>query len=117
MQQYNVGSPLERVTIYVLGPLPESDSGNKYVLLATDYFSKWLEAYALPNQEANTVAEVLVKEFFCRCGTPMELHSDQGHNLSPLSSASLSSPRDHQDPHHPTTSTIRWNGGKNEQDT
>jgi hypothetical protein len=46
-----------------------------------DYFTKWPEAYALPNQEAATVAEVLVTDFFCRFGIPRELHSDQGRNF------------------------------------
>ena len=46
-----------------------------------DYFSKWPEAYALPNQEANTVAEVLVKELVCRFGVPWYIHSDQGRNF------------------------------------
>jgi hypothetical protein len=31
-----------------------------------DYFTKWPEAYATPNQEASTVAELLVTNFFCR---------------------------------------------------
>ena len=35
----------------------------------------------MPNQEAITVANVLVKEFICRFGVPMEIHSDQGRNL------------------------------------
>ena len=40
-----------------------------------------MEAYALPNQEAATVAEVLVKEFVARFGVPLMLHSDQGRNF------------------------------------
>jgi len=40
---------MERVAIDVLGPLPETNQGNKYILIAMDYFSKWPEAYALPN--------------------------------------------------------------------
>ena len=40
LQLYNVGEPLERVAIDVLGPLPETDSGSKYILIAMDYFSK-----------------------------------------------------------------------------
>lgn len=81
MSQYNVGAPFERIAIDVLGPLPTSEAGNKYLLLVADYFTKWPEAYALPNQEATTVAEVLVKEYVCRYGVPMELHSDQGRNF------------------------------------
>ena len=65
----------------ILGPLPESESGNKYLLLVADYFTKWPEAYALPNQEAITVAEVFVREYVCRFGVPLELHSDQGRNF------------------------------------
>ena len=37
--------------------------------------------YAIPNQEASTVADVLVNNFFCRFGVPMELHSEQGRNF------------------------------------
>ena len=81
LQSYNVGAPMERIAIDVLGPLPETEHGNKYLLIAMDYFSKWPEAYPLPNQEAITVAKVLVNEFFCRFGIPLELHSDQGRNF------------------------------------
>jgi transposase InsO family protein len=46
-----------------------------------DYFTKWPEAYAIANQEASTIAEALVTNFFCRFGIPLELHSDQGSNF------------------------------------
>ncbi|XP_045126531.1 protein NYNRIN-like [Portunus trituberculatus] len=46
-----------------------------------DYFTKWPEAYPLPNHEAATVAGVLVDEFFARFGVPHELHSDQGREF------------------------------------
>ena len=51
------------------------------MLVVTDYFTKWTESYAIPNQEAETVAEKLVSEFVCRFGVPRELHSDQGTNF------------------------------------
>ena len=54
-----------------------SHNGNKYVLVVTDYFTRWIEAYAIPNQEANTVAEKMVSEFFCQFSLPTQLHSDQ----------------------------------------
>ncbi len=40
LRQYNVGNPMERIAIDVLGPLPTTDGGNKYLLIAADYFTK-----------------------------------------------------------------------------
>ena len=65
----------------ILGLLPLTPRGNRFVLMVTDYFTKWTESYAIPNQEAVTVAEKLVGEFVCRFRVPRELHSDQGTNF------------------------------------
>ena len=46
--------------------------------MVTDCFTKYIKIYAIPNQEAETVAQVLTQEFFSRYGIPLELHSDQG---------------------------------------
>ena len=81
MKQFIVGAPLERIAVDVLGPLPVSEKGNKYLLIVGDYFTKWVEAYPLENQRADVVAEVLVKEFISRFGVPMQMHSDQGRNF------------------------------------
>ena len=81
MAKYNVGSPMERIAIDVLGPLPITETGNKYILIVADYFTKWVEAYPMPSQEATTVAELLVREFVCRFGVPLLIRSDQGRNF------------------------------------
>ena len=81
MRQYNVGAPTERIALDILCPLPLSNEGNRYILVVSDYFTKWPEAYRLSNQEATTVAEVLVKEFVSRFGVPGELHSNQSRNF------------------------------------
>jgi transposase InsO family protein len=81
MHQYKVGAPFERIAIDVAGPFPLSDQGNRYLLIAMIYFTKWPEAYAIPSQETSTIAEALVTNFFCRFGIPRELHSDQGRNF------------------------------------
>ena len=62
-----------------MGPLPTTKSNNKHILVAIDHFSKWAEFFALPNQEARTVANCLVL-VFCRHGGFEQLHSDQGKN-------------------------------------
>ena len=53
----------------------------KYILVVVCGFSKWVEAFSIPNQEAETVARVLVRELFCRYGCPRVIHSDQGRNF------------------------------------
>lgn len=46
------GVPMERICIDIVGPFPVCPNGNKYALVVTDYFTKYVEAYAIPNQEA-----------------------------------------------------------------
>ena len=81
LKQYVVGAPMERIAIDILGPLPETPRKNNFILVVSDYFTKWTESYPIPNQEATTVAEKLVDDFICRFGVPRQLHSDQGTNF------------------------------------
>ncbi|KAK2912644.1 hypothetical protein Q8A73_006757 [Channa argus] len=81
LQQYLVGAPMERVGVDILGPFPTTEAGNRYILVAMDYFTKWPEAYAVPDQTATTAAQRLVEDMFSRFGVPEELHSDQGRNF------------------------------------
>ena len=81
MKSYNVRAPMERIAIDVMGPLPATDRDNKYILVISDYFTKWTESYPMPNQEAETVANVVVREFISRFGVPRQLHTDQGRNF------------------------------------
>jgi hypothetical protein len=46
-----------------------------------DYFTKWVEAYTIPSQEASPVVEALVTNFFCHFGVPREPHSDEDRNF------------------------------------
>ena len=46
-----------------------------------DYFTKWMEAFPIPNQVAETVASILVTQYVCRYGVSLILHSDQGRNF------------------------------------
>ncbi|GFT61666.1 retrovirus-related Pol polyprotein from transposon 412 [Trichonephila clavipes] len=77
LHRYNVGAPFERIAFDILGPLPRTASGNKYLLVVMDYFTKWPEVYPIPDQEAPTVAEAVVQHWISRYGVPLQLHSDQ----------------------------------------
>ncbi|GJT98454.1 putative nucleotidyltransferase, ribonuclease H [Tanacetum coccineum] len=59
-----------------MGPFPES-RGNKYILVAVDYVSKWVEAQALPKNDARVVVKFL-RQLFARFGVPKALISDRG---------------------------------------
>ena len=72
---------MDRIGIDILGPLPISHQGNTCLLVVGDYFTRWIEAYAIPDQQAETVARRLVHDFIARFGVPLELHSDQGRNF------------------------------------
>ena len=81
LQTIQAGYPLQVVCVDIMGPLPETEEGSKYVLVAVDYFTRWVEAYGIPNQEATTVGRKLVDEMFCRFSPPEQLHSDQGRQF------------------------------------
>lgn len=72
---------MERVAVDIMGPFPHTDKGNRYVLVAMDYFTKWPEASAIPAQEAETVADMLVQGMFARFGAAETIHSDQVRNF------------------------------------
>lgn len=69
---------MQMVAADIMGPFPTTSNENKYILVASDYFTRWVEAYAIPNQEATTVAGKLVNNMFCHFGLPEQLHSDMG---------------------------------------
>ena len=78
LQQEPVGMPLERMAVDIVGPLPRTKNDNLYIVVIVDYFTKWAEAFPIPDKQTYTVAEVVVTEVVSRLGTPLRLHSDQG---------------------------------------
>ena len=60
-----------------MGPLTPS-FGNLYILIAINYVSKWVEAVALPTNDAKAVVRFLQKNIFTRFGTPRVIIIDEG---------------------------------------
>lgn len=81
MQQYNVGYPMERIGVDICGPYPISKKGNKYLMVVSCYFTKWVDAIPLKTQEAKNVASKLVNRFISIFGVPLQLHTDLGTNF------------------------------------
>ena len=65
----------------ILGPLPETENGNVYICVVSDYFTKWAEAYAMPDHTAQTIAERLMHDLILKYGTPRVIHTDQGRDF------------------------------------
>ena len=80
-QKMTVGMPWERIGVDITGPHPKSRNGYKYILTVTDYFSKWADAFPIRNQEATTVARVLVDRVFSYMGMPIQILTDRGSNF------------------------------------
>ena len=69
----------EQVAVNVVGPLPATrDRGNNYVVVFTDYATRWVEAFPVRDKSAPTIARLLADEVIARYGAPQRLLSDQG---------------------------------------
>lgn len=62
MGTIQVGVPIERIAVDWMEPLNTKEQFTCYILVVQDYFTKWVKAYPLPNDQAVTVAEVIVTE-------------------------------------------------------
>lgn len=60
----------------------EPDSkGISNVLVITDHFTRYAQAFPAKNQKALTVAKILVEKYFVHYGLPTRIHSDQGRDF------------------------------------
>lgn len=73
-----VGQPFDRLGMDIVGPLPKTRSGNMYIVVATEYLTKWPEARAIPNAKASSVVSFFYEEVICRHGCPKEILTDRG---------------------------------------
>ena len=70
--------PMDVVDIDTVGPLVTSNNGNNYIVTVVDWYSSWVEAYPVPNKEANTIVKVLLERFIPQHGCPSKIVSDRG---------------------------------------
>jgi len=71
------GGLFEQWYIDLTSQRPRSDRGNLWILTCMDSYTKWAEAFAIKNKEAETIAKVLVEQIFTRFGCFLSILSDQ----------------------------------------
>ena len=84
LQKMTVEMPWQRLLLVdITGPIPGLVTGTHtaYTLTVTDYFTKWADAFPIRNQEATTVARVLVDRVFSYMGMPVQILTDRGFNF------------------------------------
>ena len=98
-------APMDRIATDILGELPATSAGNRYILVVSDYYTKWTESFPMPNMEAETVAKLIVEQVIARFGVPSVIHSDQGPQYESRLFSSvcelLGIQKTHTTPYHP----------------
>jgi len=69
-KKYFAGAPLDIVAVDILSGVSVTPDGMKYILVLTDYFTKWACAFALPDTDASTCMRAMYDGFFASFGLP-----------------------------------------------
>ncbi|KII70031.1 hypothetical protein RF11_01336 [Thelohanellus kitauei] len=67
--------------VYFTGPLPSTNSGNKYIIVFINAFTKWVDAKAVLDQTVQTASKALIEPMVSRFGIPHQIHYDQGKHF------------------------------------
>ncbi len=76
-----VEGAFDLVAVDILGPFPVTNSGSRYIVVFSDYYTRWPEAFALPSCEAHRLASLFVNEIMIRHGSLRCILSDRGRNF------------------------------------
>ncbi|KAM7288282.1 Transposon Ty3-I Gag-Pol polyprotein [Ixodes scapularis] len=74
-------TPFQQIGMDLLGPFPPSTSGNRWIIVATDYLTRYAETKALPSGTAVEVAKFFIESIVLRHGAPEVLITDRGSSF------------------------------------
>ncbi|KAL2230583.1 UNVERIFIED_CONTAM: Gag-Pol polyprotein [Sesamum indicum] len=78
MEPIKIACPFDQWGIDIVGPLPPAQAQKKFIIVAVEYFSKWVEAEAVAKISEREVINFIWKNIICRFGIPRILISDNG---------------------------------------
>ena len=73
---------LDVVSLDIVGPLPVTEQGNKYLLTFIDHFTRFCEAIPIAKQDTETIAREFVTKIVTQFGVPRKLLTDRGTNFT-----------------------------------
>ncbi|XP_072084746.1 uncharacterized protein [Arachis hypogaea] len=82
LHQSEVSWPFNRWGIDILGPFPTAPRQMKYLVVAIDYFSKWIEAHPLAKITSSQMISFVWKSIICRFGVPGHIITDNGRQFT-----------------------------------
>ena len=74
--------PFQQWGIDLVGPFPDAPGAVKFIIVAVDYFTKWVEAKALASTTAMVIRKFIWEHIICRFGLPLRIISDNGTNFA-----------------------------------
>ena len=78
MHSLPTGAPFERIAVDILDTRKLTPRKFQYVLVISDYFTKYTDAFPLRRHTAPVVADIIMRRWIAYHGVPKQLHSDQG---------------------------------------
>lgn len=76
MSIHELSGPFSWLMVDAVGPLVTTPRGNKYILVCADYFTRWVEAFAVESIDTILFVNAMVEGFVCRHGVLVRLLSD-----------------------------------------
>jgi hypothetical protein len=70
--------PFEMICVDIIGPLPTTEKGNKYSLVAVDRFTRLADAWPIADQSTKTVTLAFIEGWVCKHGIPLCVTTDRG---------------------------------------
>lgn len=77
-----MGEPFYQIGIDYIGPLNRSNNGNKYIIVAMDYLTKWPEAKPVKEATAEETVRFVYEDIICRHGCPGRILTDRGTHFN-----------------------------------